>query len=454
VGVWGPKSAFTAAHFSPPLSPPPLFTSACPPQALEDEKRREERLVAVKKWREEQAAELAIKHAEDELAGIVGKKEVSLYSDDEDEELGIKKKKKKNKKSKGKKAWKDDWDVVDDDEEGAAVEEENKVEGPAPDVLASEAALSTAKVHSLTKEVRGVNANKHQGRTPQLTKKQKAKKQAALDKVERDLEDKPVAPSMTAEHMFVADYLSRLPPLPTDDGLKYAELAKRESASYKAWNKVKKNPLELAPWTKRAGDDVARRDAEQQARVRYEEAEEEEEEEGKLPYEFYEARLEEFYRMHKPEKLDMVPEIMARWEGKEDELLKAVVEKYKNQVMQEGEGEEQQEPGGRAEEERQQQEDEEVVAEVAEIALSPPAPPTAEDSLVREQQLDREAAAVVDGGTWSDDDVIEIAEESWACVACKKEFKSEGQFTNHCASKKHKEKMKAKLKFDRNANGK
>ena len=56
---------------------------------------------------------------------------------------------------------------------------------------------------------------------------------------------------------------------------------------------------------------------------------------GKLPYGFYEARLEEFYRMHNPEKLDMVPEIMARWEGKEDELLKAVVEKYKNQVMHE-----------------------------------------------------------------------------------------------------------------------
>jgi len=31
----------------------------------------------------------------------------------------------------------------------------------------------------------------------------------------------------------------------------------------------------------------------------------------------------------------MVPEIMARWDGKVDELLKAVVETYKNQVMHE-----------------------------------------------------------------------------------------------------------------------
>jgi hypothetical protein len=56
---------------------------------------------------------------------------------------------------------------------------------------------------------------------------------------------------------------------------------------------------------------------------------------GRLPYEFYRDRLEQFYAKHNPEKLDMIDDIMATWEGKEDELLKAVVDKYKSKVMHE-----------------------------------------------------------------------------------------------------------------------
>jgi hypothetical protein len=54
---------------------------------------------------------------------------------------------------------------------------------------------------------------------------------------------------------------------------------------------------------------------------------------GRLPYEFYRDRLEKFYEQHNPEKLDMIDQIMDAWEGKEDELLRAVVDKYKKQVQ-------------------------------------------------------------------------------------------------------------------------
>ena len=57
---------------------------------------------------------------------------------------------------------------------------------------------------------------------------------------------------------------------------------------------------------------------------------------GRLPYEFYRDRLAEFYSRHNPAKVEEVEAIMERWEGKEDELLRAVVDKYKARVEREG----------------------------------------------------------------------------------------------------------------------
>ncbi len=56
---------------------------------------------------------------------------------------------------------------------------------------------------------------------------------------------------------------------------------------------------------------------------------------GRLPVSFYRDRLVQFYTEHNPEKLDQVDDIMLQWDGKEDELLKAVVEKYKTKVQME-----------------------------------------------------------------------------------------------------------------------
>ena len=53
---------------------------------------------------------------------------------------------------------------------------------------------------------------------------------------------------------------------------------------------------------------------------------------GELPLEFYRQRLALFYEKHNPSKLETVEEVREAWEGKEDELLKAVVDKYKQKM--------------------------------------------------------------------------------------------------------------------------
>lgn len=53
---------------------------------------------------------------------------------------------------------------------------------------------------------------------------------------------------------------------------------------------------------------------------------------GELPYSFYRRRLCIFYEEHNPAKLNIVDELLQRWEGKEDELLKAVVDKYRTKM--------------------------------------------------------------------------------------------------------------------------
>ena len=50
---------------------------------------------------------------------------------------------------------------------------------------------------------------------------------------------------------------------------------------------------------------------------------------GELPVEWYRNRLMLFYEEHNPEKLNTIDIILEEWQGKEDELLKAVVDKYK-----------------------------------------------------------------------------------------------------------------------------
>ena len=53
---------------------------------------------------------------------------------------------------------------------------------------------------------------------------------------------------------------------------------------------------------------------------------------GELPVEFYRQRLVLFYEKYNPNKIQTVDEVLEAWEGKEDELLKAVVDKYKQKM--------------------------------------------------------------------------------------------------------------------------
>jgi len=50
---------------------------------------------------------------------------------------------------------------------------------------------------------------------------------------------------------------------------------------------------------------------------------------GRLPLSFYRDRLFAFYEEHNPEKLETIDDILEQWAGKEDELLKAITDKYK-----------------------------------------------------------------------------------------------------------------------------
>ncbi|GMH49470.1 hypothetical protein TL16_g00523 [Triparma laevis f. inornata] len=50
---------------------------------------------------------------------------------------------------------------------------------------------------------------------------------------------------------------------------------------------------------------------------------------GELPVEWYRNRLMLFYEEHNPDKIQTIDIILDEWQGKEDELLKAVVDKYK-----------------------------------------------------------------------------------------------------------------------------
>jgi curved DNA-binding protein CbpA len=395
-------------------------------KAIEDDRKRAERQAAVEKWRAEQFEELAIRQAEEELAGVKAKKEVALYSDDEEELAGGGKKKKGSKKKKGgKKAWKkggkDDWDAPDSDDDQAG--NANDADGTSDSKTLQEEVdaeeeteeekntrLAKARVHALTKEVRGVNANRFQGRTPKLTRKQKAAKEKALGvAIANEARSGQVSTADTAklaEGIFIADYLSRLPDLPAEETERIVEMAKRESAANKAWKKVSSVPKELAPWTKRAKVEEARLAQEQ-------------------------AELEES-------------------QAQDADLDGSDVEEEEEEMDDgDGDGDDNDEDTGNETAE---------VCFVEEEAAAPPVPPTAEDeqsaaeaSAALEQKLDRKAAKVAAGEEeWSDDDVIEVLEEVFECAACKKLFQSEGQFNNHLASKKHKQKMAEKLKKGRN----
>ena len=59
---------------------------------------------------------------------------------------------------------------------------------------------------------------------------------------------------------------------------------------------------------------------------------------GRLPRDFYYDTLVAYYNEHNPDKIYMVDAILDTWEGREDQLLKAVADKYKKLRNDEGGG--------------------------------------------------------------------------------------------------------------------